>query len=348
MRKLLAVFLILFTCSPLLAKYRYYGSEYTRIFYYQNQVPGWKAKIVGRVLSLSTRKRIPRNNLMNQVRSKQRASVRLYTFQGIRKGDTLFVINSTNKIVSRLKVQRIFTSASLGYMLIGVGNFKLSAPGDRVVRRIRGKNVFDSRVHVRRGHYFMRTGRTGRAIAQYKRAIELDKDNAEAHLSMGKIYLKQKMLRFAAHEFSQAYNNLSLLYDNQDKYDLLKNFTRIRFIEVNYKRLPKKKRSLLRAEGITYAKKAIKLNPYSVDCHYYLALFYYNNPQPKEVLARDHLLKIIELDPSHTNAYVYLGKMYYSHNNIKKARYYVYKALGTDPKNKRARHLLRKIKRGRD
>ena len=93
-------------------------------------------------------------------------------------------------------------------------------------------------------------------------------------------------------------------------------------------------------EGIKYSKEALRIYPDSKEANFYLGIFYYKNPEPSDVDAKNQFLKVIDLDPNNIDAYIALAELYYKHRNKKKARYFAEQALRIDPANDRAKFIL--------
>ncbi len=319
---------------------------YTKVFYSQTDQAGWKAGICGRIDSFSVRQDIDKNDLMERPREKSRVTVRLYSREGIKEGDELFVIDDKNLITGRIKVVSIFKSLSFGYMLTGYGNFRLCARHDRVVQRYTERDSDAAGVYKGRGDYFQEKGDPGSAIAQYKKALTLDRGNPEVHLALGTIYLKQGVLQFANREFIEAYRTMGRLYDNEDRYRLLRGLADVRYREVYESYLPQEKKEKLKEQGIGYCREALAIYPQSVEINYFLGRFHYSrssSPESDDKTARDYFIKVVELQPEHINANIALSELYFRHKNREKAQFYANQALKGDPHNRRAHQLLNYI-----
>ena len=319
------------------------GPQKTTAFYSQSDVHGWKVIVRGRAESFSVRMDPDSNDLLGRVREKSKITVRLFSREGIKNGDELFVIDDRNLITARIKVISIYKSRSFGYMLAGYGNFRLCALNDRVVQRLSEGYSDYARVYRGRGDHYLEKGDRGAAIAEYKKALELDRGNPETHLALGYVYLEQGLLQFAFREFMESYKTMGRLYDNEDRYRLLKGMADIRFREVFQSYLPEEKREGLKNEGIAYCKEALAVYPDSVEINYFLGRFFYRKstmPEDEDRTARDYFLKVVELQPQHVKANVALSELYFKHRNREKARFYASRALKDDPRNERARQIL--------
>lgn len=315
-----------------------------KAFYSHTDIVGWSMVLKGKVISFSSKSHFDKNDLMGRAADKSKVTVRAYDTESINIGDTLFIINSSNLIVSRFKVANIFKSASFGPMLVGYGNFKLASLDDRVVQKVDDELSGYSHIHKARGDYYQEIDDSGKAISEYKKSLTLDNGNPSARLELGYIYLNKGLNQFAFKEFAIGYANINRLYDNEDKYRLLKGMALIRYDEIYHTQVPMKLKDKYRGEAILYCEEALKLYPDSTEINYLLGYFYYNNPEPLDKKARDYFLKVVELCPEHTEAYVRLSELYYKHKNTQKALKYAENALKHDPSNLRARGLIKYIK----
>ncbi len=314
--------------------------ERVAAFYSESDKTAWNTVLRGEILSIGTREDAQKNELFRAAQDRTKATVRLYNSEGLKKGDELFVINPRNLIVGRIQVEIVFPTATFGDMLIGYGNFKAIRIGFRVVQRVENEYAKNAFIYTARGNYFRDSGDPGKAIEYYKRAIQYDRGNPEAHLGLGQVYLKDRMYPFAHKEFFEAYRQIDRLYDREDKYLVLKGLVEVRYIQVYEQILDNRLKKEYISEGINYARKALEIFPNSRDVNLYLGMFYFNNPEPDDVKAKDQFLKVVEIDPLNTDAYIALAELYQKHRNGKKAFLYARKALHIDPNNMRARQIL--------
>jgi len=313
------------------------------IFFSHGDKKAVASVVKGLVHSFSTRSTLDRDDLFGRVQSKSSITVRLYNTDGLKTGDRLYIINKDNLVVSGFVIHRIFKSNSFGEMLIGYGNFRLSNTGDRVVQRIEDEYSKYAYIHKSRGDYYRETGNSGRAISEYKNAIKLDKGNPEAHLALGYVYYRQNLLRFAFREFQESYKRLNRLYDNEDRFRLLKGMADIRYRDVYHSYLTPQMRIKFIEEGKKYSREALGIYPDSVDAYFYLGVFNYKTAEPSDKLAKNYFLKVVKLQPDHVKANVFLSELYFKHKNREKARMYAENALMADPANTRAKQMMKYI-----
>ncbi len=313
-----------------------------KVFFYEEDIAGVNAALKGIVVSMGPREDISSNSLMPNVQDKTKVSVRLYDQEGIKPGDTLYVINDKNLVVSKMEVKTIFYTKSFGYMLVGYGDFRFARNRFRVVQKVEEQNSKYAYIFRSRGDYYQVMGDTAESINHYKKALEMDKGNPGAHMELGYIYLKENLLQFAYKEFSEGYKNIGRLYDNEDKFLLLKGLSETRYKEAYYTTLPQKLKEQYIHEGIKYCKEALAINPKSTDINFYIGMFYFRNPESSDTEAKNYMVKVIESDPEKIEPYLVLAELYYNHKNKEKALYYSESALKIDPTNERAK-FIRKL-----
>ncbi|MBN1496756.1 MAG: tetratricopeptide repeat protein [Spirochaetes bacterium] len=343
-RKYAALILLCLICAQARGNMIMEKSERTmKVFYTMNDREGWYAVLTGKIISYSSKDEYDAADLFASAQDKSKATVRLYSAEGIHEGDVLYVINDKNLIVAKMKVRTVFKSPSFGDMLVGYGNFRLSSIGDRVIRKAEEEDSRYSYIFKARGDFYENTGRRGEAIKEYKTALKMDKKNPSAHLALGLVYMEQGLDQFALRELKEGYRAINYLYDNEDRFLLLRSLAEIRFREVYESFVPEKLKESYRREGITFCKEALRVYPKSERMNYYLGVFHYRAPEPDDKIARDYFLKVLDINPRHSGASVALAELYYRHDNMKKARGYAEKAIDADRTNRRARDILKYI-----
>lgn len=341
--------IFLFTVSAYSADLMRVGPANTRAFYSLNDKEGWKVVVRGQVLSFGVdeSKSAITKDISGNLHEKSQITVRLFSDDGIKIDDELFVINKSNLITGRIKVSNLYKSSSFGYMLIGQGNFRMCHERDRVVQRADEQYSDRAVVYKGRGDYFVEKGDYGNAMVQYKKALELDKNNPEVHLAMGELYYKQDVLQYAYKAFTEAKKSVARLYDNEDKYTLFYNMAQIRFREILETPLTAEKREQFRKQGIEHCKEALQIYPSSIEGNYLLGRFYYKKSmvaENEDISARDCFLKVVEIQKEHVGANIALAELYLKHKNSDKAEFYITQALKAEPRNERARKVLESIK----
>jgi tetratricopeptide (TPR) repeat protein len=315
-----------------------------KIYFSYSDKVGQDAVVKGKIISISTSEIPPENELAGVIQDRTKVTVRLLDREGLHSDNTLYVIDANNLVVSKLQVKYIFENKTMGNMLIGYGNFSLSNNGYRVVKAVSDHKAGDSYIYKTRGDYYYRTGDKGKAIAEYKKAIEMDRDNPNPRLALGLVYYNDQIYNFAYAELYSAYKSISSLYDNQDRFTLLKSLAEIREIEAYRNVNLLENRIKFRNEGIKYCKEALKINKNSVEVNYLLGEFYLRkigSIAEDDKLARDTFLRVVELDESHSMANTRLSELYMKHNNREKGLYYAKKAAESDPSNRKALEIIK-------
>lgn len=183
------------------------------------------------------------------------------------------------------------------------------------------------------GLCYERLGKADKALSAYDKAIDLDKNNAYAHYSRGRVLFNDKKIPDAITEYKRAleidpnyadaHNNLGVAYSEQGQYpESIEEFQLA--LKANPE-LPQAQQNLgfARAHttlGMTYFKqanfdkafeeykKAITIDPYDADIYYNLALLYQHKDNVKAAI--DHYRFAIKLAPSNAKAHNNLGVAY--------------------------------------
>ena len=332
--------------SELFANLKYDSDSIKVMIYFSfNDKLGTSAIVKGKIISISINEEdLPQTGLADSIESKTKVVVRLLDKEGIHPASVLYVINSNNIVVSKFQARYFFNNKTFGDMLIGYGNFKLSQEGLRVVQLVANERNGESFIYKARGDYYDRIGDQGKAISEYKKSIELDVHNPAPRLALGLIYYKNEIYNYAYTELIAAYNNISSLYDNEDKFILLKSLAEIQEIEAYNHFNSFENRIKFRKEGIKFCKEALRLNKNSVDVNYLLGKFYMIKIDERgddDKLAREMFFKVIELNPMHSGANLRLAELYIRHNNKEKGLYYAKKTLESDRANQKALEIIK-------
>lgn len=340
-----AILPVLIISLPLSANLKYDTDNLKmKIYFSYNDKTGQDALIKGKIISISTSEELPQNELSGEIQDKTKVTVRLIDKEGLHSDNTLYVIDANNLVISKLQIKYLFDNQTFGDMLVGYGNFKLSTPGLRVVQPITDAKAENSFIYKSRGDYYYRTGDKGKAIAEYKKAIEMDSGDPAPRLALGLVYYKDEVYNFAYSELIHAYDKISSLYDKEDRFTLLKSLAEIRAIEA-YKNVNIfDNRVKFRTEGIKFCKEALRINKNSVEISYLLGEFYYRKIDTKtddEKQARDMFLRVLELDQTHAGANSRLAELYLKHNNKEKGLYYAKRAAESDPSNQKALEIIK-------
>ncbi len=160
---------------------------------------------------------------------------------------------------------------------------------DFYLRNLSKKEVIGSFLYNLGVAYYSK-GMYDEAIAEYKKAIESNPNDAKAHYGLGFVYSKKGIFNEAIIEYkkaieinpndAEAHNNLALVYGKKGMPD----------------------------EAIAEYKKAIEINPDLAEAHYNLALVYGGRKMYDEAIAE--YKKAIEINPDDALAHRYLGILY--------------------------------------
>jgi tetratricopeptide (TPR) repeat protein len=317
--------------------------EAVTLFYTQNDQTGWRAVVLGRVLSLGARE-IADKELRQLAQEKTKVTVRLKHTEGIMPGNTLYIINDKNLIVAKFEVTTMFKSASFGYLLIGYGNFRRVQKDFRVVQRKEETASQYAYIHNARGDYHREKGDKAQAIFEYEKAIKKNSAHAESHIALGNIYLADGVYEYALKEFYEAYKTRDFIHDKEELFQLYKGIIQIHYYNAYESQVIDTEGVQRNIEnGMETAKDALLHFPDDPEIHFYLGSFYYNNPNPDDIKARDHMIKVIEEDQWNVEAHVILARLYLRHDNEEKALHYTEKALELDPTNAGAQSLFTEL-----
>jgi tetratricopeptide (TPR) repeat protein len=344
-KRLLIVCFIITLSLELSANLKYENDNTKiRIYFSYNDKIGEEAIVKGKVISFSSSEDLPQAGLADKIEDRTKATVRLIDKVGIHTESIMYVIDSNNIVVSKFQVRYLFNNKTFGDMLVGYGSFKLSREGYRVAQIIANDKMGDAFIFKARGDYFYRIGDQGRAIVEYKKSIEMDVKNPSPRLSLGLIYYKNEIYNYAYAELIAAYNNIKTLYDNEDKFILLKSLAEIQGIEAYKNANLFENRIKYRNDGIKFCKEALKINKDSIDVNYLLGEFYLrkiDSATDDDKLARDMFLKVVALSPLHSGANIRLAELYIKHDNKEKGLYYAKKTLESDSANQKALEIIK-------
>jgi tetratricopeptide (TPR) repeat protein len=317
--------------------------RFFQAYYTQGDTMGWDVELKGKIIEKGADLKVD-TIVSDKVQDNTSASVRLFNNIGVSIGDVLYIVDNNNLIVGKITVTSVFKTSTFGYLAVGSGKLRLVNLGNKVVQRVYNNQMNNAFVYRGKGDISQEIGETGKAISYYKNALTVDKNNPEAHLSLGYIYLNDDMLEYANSEFREAEKQIRRLYDNEDRYYLYKGLSEVRFRQSYFVNTTANLRAKYIKEGIEYSKKALNIFPDSKEVNYYLGIFYYRNTEPSEVLARDQLLKAVSIDENNVDALIALAELYDKHENKDKAITFADQALKIDPTNDRAKYIIKKLK----
>ena len=188
------------------------------------------------------------------------------------------------------------------------------------------------------------------ALADFSKAIELNRNDAKAYTNRGNLYSNQQKYELALADYNkaieinpklaEAYYNRGILYSNQQKYDLaLADSNKV--IEIN----PNDSDAYNRRGLLYYLQqkyelaladynKAIKLDSNNAKAYYNRGVLYYN--QQKYELALADFTKAIDINPNYALAYNNRGLLYFAQQKYELALADFNKAIEINPNHANA------------
>ncbi|MFH0762936.1 MAG: tetratricopeptide repeat protein [Candidatus Omnitrophota bacterium] len=217
--------------------------------------------------------------------------------------------------------------------------------------------AFDKKASLALKHYIMAvmhesTGEIDKAIQEYKKALNADKESSVIHLNLASGYLKKNDIPSAIEELRASIKIdpdaiepraiLALIYTSQNKPELarseyeaaLKNAAKIHPENVDiYKTL-----GILYIQGKKFPeaeeayRTVVKLSPEDAEARFYLATIY--NELKKNDSAEEELKRALTLKPDYHEALNFLGYLYVEENkNLAEAGELIRRALKFAPDN---------------
>jgi len=164
------------------------------------------------------------------------------------------------------------------------------------------------------GFEAMQAGKLPKAITNYSHVLEIDPDDYDARLALGRLHYRNNNCDSAKYYYGLIYEN-----DRTDV-EALNGFVKCFIREGKLD------------SAISYAKKAVKLMPGHVPEYLLLAKAYgYNGQMDKAI---DTYKKANKIDATYSQVWAGLGRMYYWKSKPSTAKKYYKKALELDPQNK--------------
>lgn len=197
--------------------------------------------------------------------------------------------------------------------------------------------------HNNQGALFLSKGELQRAEFEFKTAIELSPDYAEAYSNLGLVYKRENKLDEALANFKRAtecnpdyasaYNHMGAVYITQQKYDdaikvIRTAMTKDRAFADAYYNMGLAYLGLYAQSNYTdtgkrdqaemLLKRATELNPKLVDVHTTLAQLYLDKGETEKALIRQRLA--VELDPNNIASWKKMGEIYDRAGDKEKAK----------------------------
>ncbi len=202
--------------------------------------------------------------------------------------------------------------------------------------------------------YLLEQKKLGDGLAEYKKAVELDPNDSDAHVNLGAALFNQKNLDGAIAEYKKAieldptnsatHNRLGTALFNQKNFDraIAEYKKAIELDPTNSATHNRLGTALFNQKNFDRAiaefKKAIELDPNNSDAYYNLGLAFVNQENFDGAIAE--FKKAIELDPNNSDAHGNLGVALFNQKNIDGAIAEFKKAIELDPNNSNAHDNL--------
>ncbi|MDB4349746.1 tetratricopeptide repeat protein [Omnitrophica bacterium] len=210
------------------------------------------------------------------------------------------------------------------------------------------------RVHNGLGNLYYHAGENEKAIASYKKAIEVDPEHVESYTNLGIIYnstgkdeeaiaLYKKAVELNP-DHAQAYNSLGIAYRSIGKdEEAITSYNKA--IEINpayeeaYSNLGNAYYNIgEEGKAIEFSDKAIKINPDHAEVCNNLGALYYKMGKYNEAMAL--FKRAVKIDPSYAKAYTNIGNLYRDIGNDEGAAAIYAKTMEMDPGNAEAYNNL--------
>jgi len=166
----------------------------------------------------------------------------------------------------------------------------------------------DAKAHFKAGLAYYDKGQFDEAIAEYKKAIEISPDYAEARSNLGAAYGKKRLFDEAIVEYKEAVKINPNLFEAHVGLGVIYGAWKSLF-----------------DEAITEYKEAIRINPKDAEIHRGLAFAYESKHLFDEAITE--YKEAIRINPKDADAHYFLGHLYSKRGNLQEAKEYYQKAL---------------------
>jgi Tfp pilus assembly protein PilF len=171
-------------------------------------------------------------------------------------------------------------------------------------------------------------GRLAEAVDQFRKALAIKYDYADAHYNLGSALARQGNLEQAIHEFKES------LRLEPENLRALNNLGVALVLLARYR------------EAMNYLQAALKINPSDADVHSNLGFVLMKQGDPDGAIR--HLSRALAIDPDHADALNNLGLVLMDQGQIEAAYQLFARALQINPNLEQARRNLAKIEQQRE
>ena len=216
------------------------------------------------------------------------------------------------------------------------------------------ENKIEAASHVKEGEAKLKEGHYEQAIEEFKKAIELDPDSADAHYSLGVAYLKtgarvealdhlREAIRLRPDWVEAHYSLARAYYDFGDYKSAATSFEEALRLKPDFFAAMLElgatyQHSGLHTKSVEVLRRAVLLQPDHIDAKTFLGRALLLSAQPQEAV--EVLEQSVRLSPENALAYSMLGESYRSLGKFQEAQNALNQALGISPEDPVALNYL--------
>lgn len=186
--------------------------------------PMQKMEILGQVTSKSHMISMNRPRLLDYDTREMTLTAKLYENQGIRIGDTIYIIEKdpdhrkylNGLIVGKATVFSIFKTEFQGWMLKARGNLSMIKKGHFIARMDFGSQRNKALEYLKQGDKFQVLGDYAKAYLWYKKSLDMDKNRPETYIKLTQLSLAEGMMEQAITYVDQAWQRRAKIEDPND------------------------------------------------------------------------------------------------------------------------------------
>ncbi|MDH4200315.1 MAG: tetratricopeptide repeat protein [Spirochaetia bacterium] len=195
-----------------------------------------KMEILGQVTSKSHMFSLNRPRLLDYDTREMIISAKLYENQGIRIGDTIYIIQKdpdhqrylNGLIIGKATVFSIFQTEFQGWMLKARGNLSMIKKGHYIARLDFGSQRNQALEYLRKGDKYKELGDYAQSYLWYKKSLDMDEHSPETYLKLAQLAFQQGIHEQAVTFINEAWKRSAKLEDPNDMLELPGFFLSIR------------------------------------------------------------------------------------------------------------------------